>query len=159
MEKVYDSSMKLLIFSDSHGCLSAMEQAVNHEQPDHILHLGDHLRDAAALRDRFSVPVTAVPGNCDGLTKEPAALTLELLNKRIYMTHGHLHGVKLHYQRVIYAALEAEAGILLFGHTHRPECFSERGLWVMNPGACGPHGTYGVIELQSDHITCQLKGV
>lgn len=151
--------MKLLIFSDSHGCLSTMEQAVLTERPDHILHLGDHLRDAAAIRERFSVPVTAVPGNCDGLLNEPAVLTPEFQTKRIFMTHGHLHGVKLQYQRVIYAALEAEADILLFGHTHRPECFSERGLWVMNPGACGPCGTYGVIEITPDHITCQLKGV
>ena len=148
--------MKLLVFSDSHGCLSTMEQAAKQESPAHILHLGDHLRDAEALRDKLAVPLTAVPGNCDGLSGDPVRL-LELGGKRIYMTHGHLHGVKMHYQRILYAALEAEADLLLFGHTHRPECFYERGLWVMNPGACGKNGTYGVVEITSDAITCQVK--
>lgn len=148
--------MKLLVFSDSHGCLSTMEAAVLRESPVHILHLGDHLRDAEALRQRVSVPLTAVPGNCDGLCGDPVRL-LELDGKRIYMTHGHLHGVKMHYQRILYAALEAEADLLLFGHTHRPECFYERGLWVMNPGACGINGTYGVVEITQNEITCQVK--
>lgn len=133
-----------------------MEQAVLRESPDHILHLGDHFRDANAIRQKFSVPLTAVPGNCDRQNSAPI-LTPKLLGHRIYMTHGHLHGVKMHYQRILYAALEAEAELLLFGHTHQPECFFERGLWVMNPGACGISGTYGVVELTPDQIFCQLK--
>lgn len=136
-----------------------MEEAILQEAPAHILHLGDHLKDAMAIERKFSVPVTAVPGNCDGLCRQEPVLTPEFLGKRLYMTHGHLHGVKLNYQRIFYAALEAEADLLLFGHTHRPECFYERGLWVMNPGACGNHGTYGVVEITPDNITCQLKGV
>lgn len=148
--------MKLLVFSDSHGCLSTMEQAALQEAPAHILHLGDHLRDAEALRRKLPIPLTAVPGNCDSLSGDPV-LTPEFCGKRIYMTHGHLHGVKMHYQRILYAALESEADLLLFGHTHRPECFYERGLWVMNPGACGKNGTYGVVEITPDGITCQVK--
>ena len=139
--------MKLLVFSDSHGCLSTMEQAALREAPAHILHLGDHLRDAEALRRKRSIPLTAVPGNCDGLSGNPVLI----------MTHGHLHGVKMNYQRILYAALEAEADLLLFGHTHRPECFYERGLWVMNPGACGKNGTYGVVEITPNGIACQVK--
>lgn len=133
-----------------------MERAVLRESPDHILHLGDHLKDADAIRQKFSIPITAVPGNCD---RQSGALILtpEFLGHRLYMTHGHLHGVKTHYQRAIYAALEAEAELLCFGHTHQPECFYTHGLWVMNPGACGTLGTYGVVELTPDHISCQLK--
>ena len=149
--------MKLLVFSDSHGCLSTMEQTVIREKPDHILHLGDHIRDAEQLREKFPFPLTAVPGNCDPTSRNAAILLPEFQKKRIYMTHGHLHGVKLQYQRILYAALEAEADLLLFGHTHQPECFYERGLWVMNPGACGRHGTYGVVELTSEQISCQIK--
>lgn len=114
------------------------------------------MQDAETLGRKTDIPLTAVPGNCDGLSSE-SVLTLELGGKRIFMTHGHLHGVKLHYQRILYAALEAEADLLLFGHTHRPECFYERGLWVMNPGACGKNGTYGVVNITADEITCQVK--
>lgn len=60
---------------------------------------------------------------------------MELEGKRILMTHGHRYGVKSGYLRAVYAAKEQQADILLFGHTHRAECFQEEGLWVLNPGA------------------------
>ena len=47
--------MKLLVVSDSHGVLTGMEQAVLREQPDLIYHLGDCVRDADWLRERFSI--------------------------------------------------------------------------------------------------------
>lgn len=149
--------MKLLVFSDSHGTLSTMMEAVRRESPDHILHLGDYHKDAEAIAARFPIPLTSVPGNCDGACGTAPIQVLTFYEKRIFMTHGHLHGVKMHYQRLLYAGLEAQADLVLFGHTHRPECFRERGLWVMNPGACGAHGTYGVVEITPDHLTCQVR--
>jgi len=149
--------MKLIVFSDSHGDVAAMEQCLRRERPDHILHLGDCLRDAEAL-ETWRIPMTTVPGNCDW-ARDPSILTPEFEGVRIYMTHGHLHGVKTHYQRLLYAALEAEAQIALFGHTHVPECFYQRGLWVMNPGPCQKYGTYGIITLADGEITCRLQSV
>lgn len=151
--------MKLLVFSDSHGVLTSMEQAVDREHPDHILHLGDYVRDARKIDAMFDIPLTLVPGNCDYNCREPEILTPVFCGKKFYMTHGHLHGVKMMYMRAIYAAMEAEADILLFGHTHCPECFQEQGLWVMNPGACGIGGSYGIIELTGDSISCCVKRV
>lgn len=150
--------MKILVFSDSHGDVTAMEQALRRERPDHILHLGDYVTDAHALR-KFQIPVTQVAGNCDHGASEPLRLTPEFEGVKIFMTHGHLHGVKTLYQRVVYAALEEDAEILLFGHTHRAECFFDRGLWIMNPGACGPRGSYGVILLSDGEIRCCVKSV
>ncbi len=152
---MYDP-MKLLIFSDSHG-RGGMEQAAAVERPDHILHLGDCVRDAQGLKNAVDCPVTYVPGNCDYNSSLPEVLTLELGGKRIYMTHGHLHGVKMMYMRAVYAALEAQADILLFGHTHHPECFQQDGLWVMNPGAWGYGRSYGLITLEKGNISCQLR--
>jgi hypothetical protein len=103
--------------------------------------------------------VTNVAGNCDPYGAALEIQTPEFLGKRLYMTHGHLHGVKTMYMRAIYAALEAEADILLFGHTHRAECFREQGLWVMNPGAAGTRGSYGIIQLTQDDISCQVKDI
>ena len=48
--------MKLLVFSDSHGNVANMEDAVRREEPDQVLHLvidmlpigSQHLRDAGA---------------------------------------------------------------------------------------------------------------
>lgn len=148
--------MKLLIFSDSHG-RGGMEDVAALEQPDQILHLGDCVRDARDLERRVSCPVTYVPGNCDYGSTLPQILTPELGRKRIYMTHGHLHGVKMTYMRAIYAALEAQADILLFGHTHRPECFQQSSLRVMNPGSWGYGHTYGLILLDGQEISCQVR--
>ena len=50
--------MKLLIFSDSHGNVANMEDAVRLESPDRILHLGDLVRDAEAL----DAPLGLCPG-------------------------------------------------------------------------------------------------
>ena len=149
--------MKILVFSDSHG-RGGMEQVAAREQPDHILHLGDCVPDALRLETLVSCPVTYVPGNCDRGAKEPEIRTLELGGKRIYMTHGHLHGVKMMYMRAIYAAREAQADVLLFGHTHHPECFLQEQLWVMNPGSWGYGGCYGLLFLgQTEETACQIK--
>ena len=150
--------MRILVVSDSHGDVDALNAAVRRESPDSILHLGDLLRDARAM-DAGGAPLLCVPGNCDWGAKEPAILTPELAGKRFYMTHGHLHGVKTQYMRILYAALEAQADVLVFGHTHRPECFFQRGIWVLNPGPCNAWGSYGLVDIQGTEITCCVKSV
>ena len=45
--------MKILVFSDSHGNVQNMEQAVRSDRPDYILHLGDVNSDARALGKLF----------------------------------------------------------------------------------------------------------
>ena len=49
--------MTILVLSDSHGCISNMELAVEKTSPDMIFHLGDCWADAEALQeaDRKSV--------------------------------------------------------------------------------------------------------
>ena len=150
--------MKILVFSDSHGSVDSMEKTILREHPDQILHLGDYVRDAKKLL-KYCIPLTLVAGNCDSSSSEATILTPEFQGTKIYMTHGHLRGVKVMYQRVIYAALAENADILLFGHTHRSECFFDQGLWVMNPGACNTWGSYGVIQLTDGKITCCLKSI
>lgn len=148
--------MKLLILSDSHGRLDTARQAILSEKPHEVIHLGDYVRDAEILRREFpQIPVSNVPGNCDYGISLPETQLLEREGKRILLTHGHMYGVKTTYIRAIYAALEQEADILLFGHTHRAECFQEKGVWVMNPGAAGT-GRYGIITLEQGEIACQL---
>ncbi len=132
-----------------------MQWALLREKPDHLLHLGDYVSDPKRLE--LTIPLTQVPGNCDFRSNLPAILTPTFQGVKLYMTHGHLHQVKSTYLRAVYAAQEAGARILLFGHTHRPVCFQEQGLWVMNPGACG--GTYGVISLSGDSVTCCVKSI
>lgn len=149
--------MKILVFSDSHGRLMPMTRAINAEKPDHVLHLGDCVRDFQELQKQFpQLPMTNVPGNCDYGNTDPLYKVITLEGHKIFLTHGHTYNVKYMYLRAIYAALEQEADLLLFGHTHRAECFSEKGLWVMNPGAA-LQGCYGVIQIQSDDLQLRLE--
>ena len=143
--------MKLLILSDSHRKMNYMCQAVDREKPDLIVHLGDHERDAARLMDRYpEIPMWSVSGNCDyGAAPERIVTTLE--GVRFFVTHGHTLRVKYGLLRAELAAREAEANVLLFGHTHSAMCDWNNGLWIVNPGTCSGMGpvTYAVIEL--DH--------
>lgn len=151
--------MKLLVFSDSHRSLQGMRHAVELEHPDYVIHLGDLERDAQLLSQEYpTLAVTGVPGNCDGFIFSPLQKLVTYGHARILMSHGHIWGVKGGYGAAIAAAQKCDAHILLFGHTHVPYCERlEDGLWVMNPGSIRDSGSYGVIDLSDDWISCQLK--
>ena len=148
--------MKILVLSDSHGNISNMVRAVHAESPRMIFHLGDCLRDAERLSAQIpDIPLCKVPGNCDYCFTEPAEQILCLEDKRILLCHGHTYGVKHSMMSAGYAAMEKEADIFLFGHTHRAVCEQlEDGLWMMNPGSS--RSTYGIIEIGPDHLSCSI---
>lgn len=153
--------MKLLIFSDSHGNVANMEDVVRLESPDRILHLGDLARDAEDLAAKFPhIPVTYVPGNCDGRRPglpEERVFTLE--GCKILMTHGHIYHVKMGMGMAVRAARQAGAHLLCFGHTHEAFCEFENGLWIVNPGSIGSlsSATYAVAVLEEGGAVCYLS--
>lgn len=151
--------MKVLVFSDSHGNLLHMENAVRQDKPDMVLHLGDVNPDARALQEIFpDLPMEWVCGNCDGLRTDLEAERLLLLEgHRVLMMHGHTRGVKLGCGAAVQEARRQRAEVLLFGHTHEAVCTYEAGLWVMNPGTIrGGWGgaSYGVMCLDPQNVVC-----
>ena len=80
----------------------------------------------------------------------------ELGGVRLFLTHGHLFGVKSGMSRLKLEADRVGADIALFGHTHRPFLEEDGGVWYMNPGAARD-GRYGVIEMKDGAFTCELK--
>ena len=149
--------MKILVLSDSHGNVDNMARAVELTQPRHILHLGDCIRDAQALQERFpAIPMDTVPGNCDwGCFDAPERL-LELDGVRVLMMHGHTRSVKSSPLSAQYAAREYGADVLLFGHTHCPLVDYDGTLYTMNPGAVGDYRrpTYGVLTIENGRADC-----
>jgi len=149
--------MRILVLSDSHGGIGAMRRAVEEVGPDHILFLGDGLRDADKLqKDYPHIPMDTVPGNCDmGALGETEKL-IELGGVRIFMLHGHTRNVKYDPVRAIYAAREYGAQILLYGHTHRASVDYDGTLYVMNPGTIGDRtkASYGVITIDAERVDC-----
>ena len=149
--------MRILVLSDSHHAMSFMEECAEKRKPDCILHLGDYYPDGFDLKQLFpNAAFYQVPGNCDAYTCRedlPLVLMPRLGGCDIYMTHGHRHNVKLTLWPLLRDARQAGAQIVLYGHTHIPDChYEDDGLLVMNPGSAGYGGTAGWLELENGVI-------
>ena len=151
--------MKLLIMSDSHGEQRYMEEAVYREMPDHIVHLGDVMRDAQLLHECFpAIPMTSMPGNRDFNTVDPPVIVTVFGGVKFLLTHGHTLGVKFSALKLLLAAQEAGVRVALFGHTHQAVNFEQQGVLLMNPGAAGGfQPSYGVIEIENGEISSRIE--
>lgn len=155
--------MRILVLSDSHSTLRFMRQAIQRIRPDAVIHLGDYYDDAAALAEENPhIIFHTVPGNCDRYRcapNTPLILCYPIGGVKLYMTHGHLHGVKTGTWRLLREARQQNVDAVLYGHTHHADCHREEdGLWVLNPGSCGHSGgSVGIIETADNHITaCRI---
>lgn len=152
--------MKIAVFSDSHSHLTGMVNTILTEKPDAVIHLGDLESDANSISIRFpDLPVYAVCGNCDLMPINPERTTIEFGGKRIFMTHGHRYSVKLGLGKLINAAMADRADVVMYGHTHIPYHETVDDLHVINPGAAGPGGSYGILTITSDGISYEGKRI
>jgi putative phosphoesterase len=149
---------RVLVLSDSHGNVGNMIRAVKREEPDMILHLGDCVVDADALRREFPhITMVNVPGNCDCRQDIPERILL-IEGKKILICHGHTFNVKAGYLNLEYAAEERKVDAALFGHTHRVFYDKHNRIAYMNPGSIGqpPYGippSYGILQVDGSSNT------
>ncbi len=151
--------MRILVLSDSHSTMRYMRLAIDTVRPDAVVHLGDHYDNAESLSEEYpSVRFHMVPGNCDRYRcppNTPQVLCYPIGGVRLYMTHGHLHGVKSGLERLIADAEAMNAQAALYGHTHIADCRLCNGLWIINPGACNSaEGSAALITTENDSICC-----
>lgn len=140
--------MKILIFSDSHLSFDKLVKMAQIENPDVILCAGDHSRDALELSYVEETPkYYIVRGNCDSFDHSfKDILQFQLLEKKFYLTHGHLHGVKMTLEKLKIETKDLEVNIVIFGHTHIPYYEISNGIHYFNPGSARD-GNYGVLIL------------
>lgn len=157
--------MKILVFSDCHGCPGYIRAAMRvHPDCEAAVFLGDGASDAESVLAEFpNVARCVLSGNCDskiallahGLAPVEETV-LEFGGLRFFCLHGHTRGVKSGYERVLWRAAEVGADAVLFGHTHVPLCEYERNpgkpsqrILLFNPGSIGLsyHHPYGVIHV------------
>lgn len=157
------AAMKILVLSDSHSGLSFMRMCMHRVKPNAFIHLGDYYEDGEVLAEENpQIPVYQVPGNCDRfrcLLGASEILALNVCGVKLYMTHGHRHGVKTGKEKLLADARSAGAAAVLYGHTHIPDCHCEPdGMWVLNPGTCAVQsGTAGLISVENGKITgCRI---
>ena len=145
---------RILVMSDTHGRRAAIAAALaRSKDADCIIHLGDNSQDTAYVRELTDKPVYGVRGNCDLSAGAPSELELTFEGVRIVAVHGHQQGVKVSLLRLGLYALEKEASIMLFGHTHVPTEQFYESVTLYNPGSLGePRGrkpTFGVITVDA----------
>ena len=157
--------MKLLVMSDSHGNIERMQGAAALITPDVVLHLGDHIADAYKLQRQLpGIPFYMVPGNCDFHSAGKTELLLVLEGVTIYMTHGHICGVKSGFDALIMRARRKNADLVLFGHTHQAIVQETNGLWLMNPGQMKHHdsihtASYGIVTIKDGAFDCKIAAL
>lgn len=155
--------MKIYVISDTHGmCSGIINELKTREKPDLILHLGDYVEDGEKIKEEIGVETLMVKGNGDYFHhnyREDEILKIK--DKTIFLTHGHNYNVRYGENNLIYRAMELEADLVLYGHTHIPLFFEESGIKIMNPGSPSfPRGfkrsqTFGIIDI-GEEITGEI---
>lgn len=153
---------KICVFSDSHGCTENLLRAMERETPEYVVYLGDGERDMYKVASKYrQTRFCFVRGNCDVNSSKPLVLQETIEGKKVFATHGHKFEVKedsTHW-KLRSSAMEADADIVLFGHTHIPFKDKSLGMEVMNPGSIGvvKSPTYGVITIQDGVAKTEIK--
>lgn len=153
--------LKAAVFSDTHTNTARMAEAVRESRPDLVIHLGDHDRDTAVLRDEFpEIPLYSVCGNCDFAPGAPEKAVVQLGPVKAFLTHGHLYSVNYTLDYLVYAAQEVGAKLALFGHTHEAVNAEIGGVQVLNPGTAGKGRklTWATVTVfDNGGIACEIK--
>ena len=131
-----------LVLADTHGHKARIAIVLHRfTDADMIIHLGDYSRDAELIRALTDKPVYAVRGNCDISSDAQAELVLTVEGVRLLAVHGHRQNVKSSLLNLGLYALEVQAQIVLFGHTHIPTEQYYQDILLFNPGSLGePRG-------------------
>lgn len=129
--------MKLAVFSDSHGYTVKLMKAIVDCSPDLIIHLGDGGVDVEKIKKQFPLlPLKAVKGNCDYSSDLPENDVFTISGVKIFLTHGHLYGVKGGSAALTAKAERLGADIVMYGHTHVADYSRMGNMHVINPGSC-----------------------
>lgn len=150
--------LRILVFSDSHGNVSALRRALAAQpQASHVFFLGDCLRDIEALEDEFRDKIFhKVSGNCDFGALSPSTAMENLNGTLIFYSHGHPYYVKQSTVPFLQAAEKRGAKIALFGHTHSSLIKYENGVYLVNPGSVSMpregRPSYAVIDIEENGI-------
>ena len=153
--------MQILIFSDSHGDVETMCTVVRKENPDVIIHLGDHITDADTLSEKYpDIKMYKVLGNTDSQKEDEQWIQYaQICGKSFMLTHGHTFleqaTTYIEGQAKMFRTYAGSVDFIVHGHTHEPFLHCCDGKWIMNPGRIGKSHRqnntpiYGVLEVKA----------
>jgi putative phosphoesterase len=154
---------RLVVVADTHSAPHAETlRIIRDYKPDAILHAGD-IGDLAVIDELARIAqVFAIRGNIDK-TELPDVLVLDHPALRMMIVHIGVYGPKLRAE-VAKQARDEQARLVICGHSHVPFIGVDRGIYVFNPGSCGPRRfqlpiVFGTLELsptiQLAHVDCE----
>ncbi|MEO6775709.1 MAG: metallophosphoesterase family protein [Kofleriaceae bacterium] len=131
---------RIAVVADTHSAPhEGTGRALAELAPDAIFHAGDigdlevleHLREVA--------PLYAIRGNIDTRAETlPDILIVDAPNRlRVMIVHIGVYGPKLRAE-VAKRARAERANLVVCGHSHVPFIGIDHGIYVFNPGSCGP---------------------
>lgn len=131
--------MKVAVVSDTHGRIEPFLNTLKQfNDVELIIHLGDTVEDATKIREKTKLPMFVVRGNNDYMdVNTPWRELVRINGHKILLTHGHKEGVNFGETKLYYAAKEAEAEMVLYGHTHVYLYEEIEGIKILNPGSAG----------------------
>lgn len=156
--------MQIGVISDTHRYTWVIEAAIKKlENSDLIIHLGDNVQDVKEISKYYKGPIINVKGNCDFAVDVPSEKIEIVEGKKLFITHGHRYDVKYDLSRLRYRALEVQADIVLFGHTHVSKIAFEDGIWFVNPGSPAiprdGFNSVAIILIENGKINPSIKGI
>lgn len=158
--------MKILVLSDTHGAIfeSIISSLKTEKNVDILIHCGDKYKDVPKLAKSLGIKeYYRVVGNCDYGVDGEDTILLDIENKNILVTHGHLQHVKDGLEDLKDLAEETYADIVLYGHTHISHNEIDNNILYFNPGSTilpkDGEASYGVIKILGDKVTSRIEAV
>lgn len=172
MEKIIEKSdqetMKILVLSDSHGDGDTLLRIVEAHQAeiDGLIFLGDGAEEIVELSYIYpDLPIYSVTGNNDriqrgGRVSFPLERVVEIMGRRIYLTHGHITDYHDVAEVVIARARSESASIALHGHLHIPNRLDIDDVVLLSPGSIryprgGSESSYMIITISDTQLDVQ----
>ena len=108
---------KIVLVSDSHGENHNLWRILEKEKPYNVVvHCGDFESSESEIRNRAGCDVYLVAGNNDFYGNLPKQAIFRFGSHQALVVHGHRHSLYAGWQTLWYAARQAEADYVFFGH-------------------------------------------
>jgi len=145
--------MRLILISDSHGNNQGIDKIFNSIEFDYLFFAGDGLSDIGNYI--YLDNVYAVSGNCDFFSRIQTDCLVKIMDKKIFLTHGHKYNAKLGLSKLIQKAKEINADIVFYGHTHEKKIELIDGIYFINPGKFGKNSSGLIVEIGETEVDVQ----
>lgn len=130
--------MAILVVSDSHGKLERIVEAIetNKKVIERVVFLGDGIDDIRLVESMYkNLKFDYVQGNNDFCYTVPEEKEILVNNKKILLTHGHLHTGTSKSKKLLERCKQEGINAVFSGHTHtkREEYIDD--ILFLNPGS------------------------